>query len=109
MQATGNLHDQVLKRLSVIAVNVSHDVIHLGAPNGMLHTGAHLRDGTILGLLFRRQLTTPRFLLGLIGLDLLRFISLKAGVFPLNVRALTKAKKQLTWKRRCVIILPAKA
>lgn len=44
-------------------------VKHLGPTNGMFNANTHPRNDTVLGPLFRCQLTTPRFLLGLIGLD----------------------------------------
>ena len=82
MQTTCRLHNQIFKMLFVIPIYISHNVKHLGPTNGMFNAHTHPRDSAILGFLFCRQLTTPRFLLGLIGLDSPWFISLKAGVFP---------------------------
>jgi len=68
--------------LFAIPTHISRNVKRLGLTNGMFNARTHPRDSAILGFLFRRQLTTPRFPLGLIGLDFPRFMSLKAGVFP---------------------------
>src|SRR5258708_25921361 len=90
MQATGNVHEQVIKTRAQVAVDISHDAKDFDAAQRMLNANAHAGDGGIDGLLLGGQLPTFGFLGGLEGVHAARLVALKASILP-ELAALWKA------------------
>ena len=103
MQTTGCFHDHIIKTSTDVAKDITHAVVDLDPTDAMLNAYALAGNDCIVGLLLHRQFTAFGLLLGLKGLDLIRFVALKTGVFP-ELAAGWKAQALFIGQLRIVLL-----
>jgi hypothetical protein len=82
MQTTSRFPNQIIKTGAEVAKDIAHDRVDLDATDTMFDTDALAGNDGIGRFLWRCQFTPFRLLLGLKGVNLIRFVTLKSGVFP---------------------------
>src|SRR5262249_62079622 len=93
MEATRNLHHEIIKVGFRIAQDIVHNAAAFDTANDMFHEDSDAGNPLIFGFLLSTEILISRLFLWLLGTDILRFKALKTCIF----------KEDTAWRK--VIIL----
>jgi hypothetical protein len=82
VQATSGFHNQIIKLLLMIAINIVHNPKHFHPTQAVFNPNPLPGKGLMVFFFSRGQFAPFGFLLGLISGRVFRFIALETEVFP---------------------------
>jgi hypothetical protein len=81
VQATRNLHDEIIKVSGGIAKDIVHNAAPFDPSNDMFNKDPNTGNDLVLGFVFSTEFLIPWFFLRLIGTDMVWFKALEARIF----------------------------